>query len=94
MSHTMMKFETYREQALAAGFDEVLERRWAPLTVVEEHSHPFLAKAIVSEGEMWLTVAGKTRHLRVGDDFELAAGELHAERYGVEGAVYWVARRA
>ncbi|MCU7370761.1 AraC family transcriptional regulator [Paucibacter sp. O1-1] len=87
-------FEHYRQQALAAGFDEVLERRWAPLTVVDEHSHPFVAKAVMAEGEMWLTVAGQTRHLRVGDGFELAAGERHAERYGAAGAVYWVARRA
>lgn len=87
-------FESYRQQALAAGFDEVLERRWAPLTVVDKHSHPFIAKAIVVEGEMWLTVAGQTRHLRVGDGFELASGEPHAERYGAEGTVYWVARRS
>ncbi|MCX2864014.1 AraC family transcriptional regulator [Paucibacter sp. PLA-PC-4] len=87
-------FEHYRHQALAAGFDEVLERRWAPFTVVDEHSQPFVAKAVIAEGEMWLKVAAKTRHLRVGECFELAAGERHAERYGAEGAIYWVARRA
>lgn len=44
-------------------------------------------------GEMWLTVEGSTRHLLPGDRFELAAGVLHAERYGPQGATYWVARR-
>ena len=30
-----MTFDTFRAQALARGFDEVLERRWAPHTVLE-----------------------------------------------------------
>ena len=86
-------FKSYEAEALAAGFDAVLERRWEPLAVLDEHSHPFDAKAIVVEGEMWLTEAGATRHLRPGDGFEIAAGVPHAERYGPVGAVYWVARR-
>ena len=44
---------------------------------------------------MWLTIgAGETRHLRQGDTFELDQGVTHDERYGDEGATYWVARRA
>jgi hypothetical protein len=42
---------------------------------------------------MWLTQHGTTRHLVVGDGFELEADEPHAERYGEEGATYWVGRR-
>lgn len=72
----------------------MLQRRWAPLTVVDEHSQPFVAKVVIAEGEMWLKVAPQTRHLRVGDCFELAGGERQAKRYGAESAVYWVARRA
>ena len=41
---------------------------------------------------MWLTVGDSTRHLRSGDRFELDAQVLHSERYGPEGATYWVAR--
>lgn len=86
-------FEHFRQQALAQGFDEVLERRWQPLQVVPLHTHPFEAHALVTEGEMWLTVDGQTRHLQAGDRFELAAEVPHDERYGTAGAVYWVARR-
>jgi hypothetical protein len=42
---------------------------------------------------MWLTVAGGTQHLKPGDRFALAAGVPHEERYGPQGATYWVARR-
>ncbi len=86
-------FAAFEAQALQAGYDQAVERRWEPLTVLGTHTHPFAAKATVVEGEMWLTVQGKTRHLLPGDGFELAAGEPHAERYGPQGATYWVARR-
>ena len=86
-------FETFREQALAGGFTEVLERRWAPLQLVPRHSHPFAASALVVQGEMWLTVDGRTQHLRAGDRFALDADAPHDERYGADGATYWVARR-
>ncbi|RYF57075.1 MAG: cupin domain-containing protein [Comamonadaceae bacterium] len=85
--------EKFRAQALAEGFDEVLERVWAPGLEIETHSHPFDAEAIVTQGEMWLSCAGKTQHLEPGDTFVLACGTPHAERYGSEGATYWVARR-
>jgi quercetin dioxygenase-like cupin family protein len=61
--------------------------------VLDVHGHPFAVKALVVRGEMWLTVGDDTRHLRAGDTFELGREVLHAERYGSEGASYWVARR-
>ena len=48
---------------------------------------------VVVRGEMWLTVGGSTRHLLPGGTFELSVDVPHAERYGPEGATYWVARR-
>jgi quercetin dioxygenase-like cupin family protein len=85
-------FESFKSAALAEGFDEVLERVWAPDTVLEEHTHPFAAKALVVQGEMWLTVGGETQHLVPGEMFEIELGVPHSERYGPEGATYWVAR--
>ncbi len=87
-------FEEFEADARAQGFDEVVERRWAPGTVVESHTHPFALRALVVQGEMWLTVGGRVRHLRSGDAFTLDREVPHAERYGAEGATYWVARRA
>lgn len=86
-------FESFRNSSLKAGADEVLERRYAPGQVVETHTHPFDADALVTEGEMWLTCGDETRHLRAGDTFHLLHGTPHSERYGPEGATYWVARR-
>jgi AraC-like ligand binding domain len=86
-------FSQFEADARGLGFDEVLERQWAPLTVLEAHAHPFAVKALVVQGEFWLTVQEQTRHLRAGDGFELDHAVPHAERYGSEGATVWVARR-
>jgi len=86
-------FREFEADARAQGFDEVLERDWAPLTVLDTHVHPFAVKALVVRGEMWLSVGDDTRHLRAGEAFEIEREVAHAERYGSEGATYWVARR-
>lgn len=87
-------FAEFQNRALAEGFDEVLERVWPPDTLVPSHTHPFSLRALVVQGEMWLTVVDQTQHLEPGQSFELAANTLHAERYGASGATYWVARRS
>ena len=86
-------FDGFSAEALAAGFQEVLERRWDADKVLDTHTHPFDARARVVQGEMWLTVGASTRHLCAGDSFEVARDVPHAERYGADGATYWVARR-
>lgn len=86
-------FEQFQARSLADGFDEVVVREWAPDAVVPEHRHDFGVSAIVVQGEMWLSCAGRERHLVPGDTFALYRNEPHAERYGAQGATYWVARR-
>jgi len=85
-------FASFTAEQCAIGCDEVIERSWKPDTVTETHTHPFSVRALVVQGEMWLTVGERTQHLRTGDRFELEAEVPHAERYGAEGATYWVAR--
>jgi mannose-6-phosphate isomerase-like protein (cupin superfamily) len=91
MSHP--SYDDFKAQALAQGFDEVLPRVWAPGTVIDTHTHSFSVSARVVQGEMWLTVGEDTRHLLAGDTFTLDREVPHAERYGTEGATFWVARR-
>jgi quercetin dioxygenase-like cupin family protein len=86
-------FGEFQQKATAAGFDEVIAREWAPHTVLDTHVHPFGVHALLTQGEMWLTVYGQTQHLVPGSVFELDPGVPHDERYGAEGATYWVARK-
>ena len=95
MPAPIITFEKFRGDMLAAGYEEVLERSWEPGAAVPTHTHPFEANALLVQGEMWLTEEGGTvRRLEAGDRFLLQANVPHEERYGPQGAVYWVARRA
>jgi mannose-6-phosphate isomerase-like protein (cupin superfamily) len=87
-------FADFEARQRAAGFDTVLERRWAPDTVIETHTHDFSVDALVVQGELWLGCHGEVRHLQPGDRFTLDANVPHDERYGAEGATFWVARRS
>jgi hypothetical protein len=91
---TLPDFAAYAAELQCQGYDEVVAREWAPDAVVDTHTHPFAAKALVVRGEMWLSVGERTQHLRVGEGFELDREVPHRERYGSEGATYWVGRRA
>jgi mannose-6-phosphate isomerase-like protein (cupin superfamily) len=86
-------FDEFRSDALARGFDEVLERSWKPGEVINTHTHPFAVDALVVQGEMWLCVGDHDRRLGPGDRFTLERDVPHKERYGAQGATYWVARR-
>lgn len=86
-------FPSFEAEARRRGFDEVLVRDWPANAVVATHTHPFAVWVQVSRGEMWLTVDGQTQHLRSGDQFTLGDEIAHAERYGADGASFWVARR-
>lgn len=86
-------FAAFEAEALAQGYDEVLEREWPADKVLDTHTHPFAVRALMVKGRLWLTWQGRTRELGPGDRFSLAYAEPHGERYGPEGATYWVARR-
>ena len=90
---TTPTFSEFEAEALASGFDQVVERRWQPGQVIDTHTHPFAVKALMTHGDLWLSAGDVERHLRAGDRFELAYQEPHAERYGPDGAVFWAARR-
>lgn len=86
-------FSVFESEARAAEFDQVLERQWEPNKVIPTHTHPFAVKAVVTQGDMWLTVDGVKRHIKAGDGFEVAFEVPHAEHYGDQGTTLWVARR-
>ncbi|MEI7740752.1 MAG: cupin domain-containing protein, partial [Betaproteobacteria bacterium] len=87
-----LRFEDFKDEKLQQGYSEVLQKSWEPNAENQLHQHDFTAEAIVIEGEMWLTVDGKTQHLSQGDNFHVPQHVQHKEKYGPEGCVFWVAR--
>ncbi len=90
---TSVRFTDFEAASLAERYDEVVERRWDANEVLEPHRHPFVVKGLMVAGEMWLTRDDHTQHLRAGDAFEIPRNQIHAERYGPEGAIFLVAQR-
>ena len=54
-------FQAFETEARAQGFNKVVERKWTPGMVVQSHTHPFSVRALVVQGEMWLTVGTDVR---------------------------------
>lgn len=84
--------DEFKAIAVAKGCTEVLVREWTPNQEVDEHTHPFKADALIVQGEMWLIMNSQSQHLCVGDTFHLEPHVPHSEKYGPQGATYWVAR--
>ena len=85
--------QQFRQQLIAEGFDEVLDRTLPPGQQLGTHTHPFAVKALVTDGEVALGVGGVLTTYRVGDVFIMAAGCEHTERYGDAGVSYVVGRK-
>jgi hypothetical protein len=85
-------FAQFQAQALRLGFDECLIRQWDANTFIDMHTHSFGVQALVVQGEVTLGVGDQSQDLVAGSRFSLEPGIPHTERYGVKGAVFWVAR--
>lgn len=60
---------------------------------LDDHQHPFDACALITAGEITLTVSGQRQTYALGDIFRLPAGTLHLESVGPAGVTYLSCRR-
>ncbi|WP_414447355.1 cupin domain-containing protein [Burkholderia sp. 22PA0099] len=60
---------------------------------LDEHSHPFEARALIVAGEITLHVAGVDTCYRPGDVFHLLPNIPHLETCGPDGVEYLVGRK-
>jgi quercetin dioxygenase-like cupin family protein len=92
MSTMTMSADAFRAALLRDGW-EVLDRTYPAGHAVPEHSHPFEARLLVTEGAFTLTCGGTPTTYRAGEQFAVPAGVRHAEATGAEGAQLVVGRR-
>ncbi len=89
---TAVDRETFVRTLAEEGFPEpVLVTR--EHGAMDEHTHPFEAKALIVMGEITIGADGEERLYCVGDVFHLAAGQPHVERYGPQGVQYLAGRK-
>jgi quercetin dioxygenase-like cupin family protein len=88
-----MERDDFIEMLAREGFQTtVLLEREAGASL-NDHAHPFEAKALILEGELALRIADEETRYQAGDVFHLKANETHSERYGPEGVCYLVGRK-
>ncbi|MDT3719532.1 cupin [Pseudomonas oryzihabitans] len=84
---------TFLAQLAHDGFQPPVLVEREPHGRLDVHVHPFEARALVIDGELWLRTAAGERLYQVGDIFHLDAHEPHAEGFGPEGVRYLAGRR-
>ena len=58
-----------------------------------EHTHPVETAHIILEGEMTLTVDGKSTTYRAGERCDVPTGTVHAARMGPAGCRYLIGEK-
>ena len=87
-------FNDFSAQAMDDGFDEIIQKEWAPNLVIEKHTHPFDARVQVATGLVKLELATGAQTFEAGQSFFIPRGTEHAEQYGPNGATFWVTRKS
>ncbi|CAB3772428.1 cupin domain-containing protein [Paraburkholderia humisilvae] len=87
-----MQREAFVEALAQQGFTELVTVQ-RDVGALDDHAHPFEAKALILAGEIHIRTGNDERLYKVGDVFHLPANMPHAERYGPQGVTYLVGRK-
>jgi quercetin dioxygenase-like cupin family protein len=85
--------EEFREQLRRQGFSRVYIWQDAPGAFYPDHTHEGLTAHIILDGEMTLSMRGKSKTYRTGDRCDVPAGAVHGARMGPEGCRYMIGEK-
>lgn len=88
-----MTEDEFRQWLAREGVDTVVTVEREPDGMLDTHSHPFEARALIIDGEITIEAEGQTRRYGPGDVFQLGADIPHIERYGPQGVTYLAGRK-
>ena len=88
-----MNIQDFEAQLKADNFDEIATLEKPIGYAMGEHTHPFEARALITKGDITLTVNGVSTTYGVGDIFRLPAQTPHHENAASHGATYLVGRK-
>ncbi|MGV0962739.1 MAG: cupin domain-containing protein [Polynucleobacter sp.] len=60
---------------------------------LENHTHPFEVRALVTQGQIDIVIDGHKKTYLAGDVFHLMHSQEHAESYGNQGVRYLASRK-
>ncbi|WPO97792.1 cupin [Pseudomonas sp. HR96] len=88
-----MQEQAFRAQLAAEGFGTTVVVEREAGGSLEQHAHPFEAKALVLHGSLHIRSAEGERWYGVGEVFHLQANQPHCEVFGELGVRYLVGRK-
>ena len=88
-----MKTQDFEAQLEAEQFDEIALVEKPVGYAMSEHQHPFEACALITKGDITLTVSGVSTTYGVGDIFRLPALTPHHENAATHGVTYIAGRK-
>ena len=89
---TAIDTKAFEAAAVADGY-EVSTKSMDPSMVLDDHTHDFAARLMVTAGEIAVTVEGKEFRCGAGDQFSLDANRVHSEVVGPDGVTFVVGRK-
>jgi len=75
------------------GFTHFFVWQDAPGTFYPDHIHPVTTAHIILEGEMTLTVGGKTQTFQAGERSDVPARATHSAKMGPAGCRYLIGEK-
>jgi quercetin dioxygenase-like cupin family protein len=78
---------------LAEGFPEPIMVERERNSFLDLHSHSFEVRALITYGQIEITIDGDSQSYGVGEAFHLTQNQVHSERYGSDGVRYLASRR-
>lgn len=88
-----MNREHFAQSLANDQFNEVVEKSLSANEHNAAHSHQFAVRALVTQGDITLTVDGVQTRYGEGEIFAMVAGCKHAEDVGAAGVTYVAGRR-
>jgi mannose-6-phosphate isomerase-like protein (cupin superfamily) len=80
-------------QLRAEGFSHTFVWQDGPRAHYPDHTHAGLTAHIILDGEMTLTMDGKSETYRAGDRCDVPAGAVHSAQMGPQGCRYLVGEK-
>jgi mannose-6-phosphate isomerase-like protein (cupin superfamily) len=81
------------KQLRAEGFAHTYVWQDGPHAFYSDHTHAGLTAHVILDGEMTLTMGGKSQAFRVGDRCDVPAGATHSAKMGLNGCRYLVGEK-
>jgi quercetin dioxygenase-like cupin family protein len=88
-----MNSSDFAKSVVLEGYAEPVSITREANGFVDTHTHPFAAKALITQGSLKLRVGTIDTSYEVGDIFQLDVEVPHKEYYGPNGVTYLVGRK-